>query len=236
MTVGRCLRISGLRKTVHVGFRRRPVEILKGSTSRSAPTTSSACWGPTAPARPRPQGRAGAHAAELGHRRARRPGLSHVGYLPENPYFYDYLSGASSSGSAPVCSASTRTRARPRRGAARRRRPGRGRRHPSAQVLQGHAPAHRHRPGAGQRPAAGAARRAHDRPRPGRAAWRSSASSRGCTSAARRCSSTRTSSATSHELCSRIAIMREGRVVWQGTVAEALRTAPTRSRTSSCRW
>ncbi len=25
-----------------------------------------------------------------------------------------------------------------------------------------------------------------------------------------------------HELCSRIAIMREGRVVWQGTVAEAL--------------
>jgi ABC-2 type transport system ATP-binding protein len=30
-----------------------------------------------------------------------------------------------------------------------------------------------------------------------------------------------------HELCSRIAIMREGRVVWQGAVAEALAEAPT---------
>ncbi len=30
-----------------------------------------------------------------------------------------------------------------------------------------------------------------------------------------------------HELCSRIAIMREGRVVWQGTVDEALAEAPT---------
>jgi ABC-2 type transport system ATP-binding protein len=30
-----------------------------------------------------------------------------------------------------------------------------------------------------------------------------------------------------HELCSRIAIMREGRVVWQGTVGEALDEAPT---------
>ena len=30
-----------------------------------------------------------------------------------------------------------------------------------------------------------------------------------------------------HELCSRIAIMREGRVIWQGTVPEALAKAPT---------
>jgi ABC-2 type transport system ATP-binding protein len=30
-----------------------------------------------------------------------------------------------------------------------------------------------------------------------------------------------------HELCSRIAIMREGRVVWRGTVPEALADSPT---------
>ena len=30
-----------------------------------------------------------------------------------------------------------------------------------------------------------------------------------------------------HELCSRIAIMREGRVVWRGAVAEAIGGAPT---------
>ena len=30
-----------------------------------------------------------------------------------------------------------------------------------------------------------------------------------------------------HELCSRIAIMRDGRVVWQGAVAEALDEAPS---------
>ena len=30
-----------------------------------------------------------------------------------------------------------------------------------------------------------------------------------------------------HELCSRIAIMRDGRVIWQGTVDEALDEAPS---------
>ena len=30
-----------------------------------------------------------------------------------------------------------------------------------------------------------------------------------------------------HELCSRIAIMREGRVIWEGAVAEALDEAPS---------
>jgi len=88
------LRASDLHKTVHVGFRRRKVVILKGVDLEVRPndvfgllgpngagktTTVKVCLGLMRPS---------AGTVELG-----LPGVSHVGYLPENPYFYDYLSG-----------------------------------------------------------------------------------------------------------------------------------------------
>jgi len=91
---GSALRVSDLHKTVHVGFRRQKVVILKGVDLEVRPndvfgllgpngagktTTVKVCLGLMRPS---------AGAVELGV-----PGVSHVGYLPENPYFYDYLSG-----------------------------------------------------------------------------------------------------------------------------------------------
>jgi ABC-2 type transport system ATP-binding protein len=88
------LHVSDLHKTVHVGFRRQKVVILKGVDLEVRPndvfgllgpngagktTTVKVCLGLMRPT---------AGTVELGV-----PGVSRVGYLPENPYFYDYLSG-----------------------------------------------------------------------------------------------------------------------------------------------
>jgi ABC-2 type transport system ATP-binding protein len=88
------LRVGDLHKTVHVGFRRQKVVILKGVDLEVRPndvfgllgpngagktTTVKVCLGLMRPT---------AGTVELGV-----PGVAHVGYLPENPYFYDYLSG-----------------------------------------------------------------------------------------------------------------------------------------------
>jgi ABC-2 type transport system ATP-binding protein len=88
------LHISGLRKTVHVGFRRHPVEILRGVDLKVDKGAVFGLLGPNGAGKTttikvalglmRPS----SGAVELGVE-----GLSHVGYLPENPYFYDYLSG-----------------------------------------------------------------------------------------------------------------------------------------------
>ena len=201
----------------------------KGSTSRSTPTTCSACSGPTAPARrppsrsrwgscgPRPARSSWASRASRTSATCRRTRTS----TTTSP-------GASSSGSARGCSGSTRARRRERVEALLRDVGLRARgRHAPAQVLQGHAAARRHRPGAHQRPRAGAARRADDRPRPGRAASRSSASSRACTSAARRCSSTRTSSATCTSCARASPSCATAASRGPGTVDEALAEAPT---------
>ena len=87
--------ISGLRKTVHVGFRRRPVEILKGVDLQVGPNDVFGLLGPNG------AGKTTTVKVALGLMRPTSgsvelgvPGLSHVGYLPENPYFYDYLSGS----------------------------------------------------------------------------------------------------------------------------------------------
>jgi ABC-2 type transport system ATP-binding protein len=92
--VQNALRVRGLHKSVHVGFRRQKVVILKGVDLEVRPndvfgllgpngagktTTVKVCLGLMRPT---------AGTVELGV-----PGVSHVGYLPENPYFYDYLSG-----------------------------------------------------------------------------------------------------------------------------------------------
>jgi ABC-2 type transport system ATP-binding protein len=88
------VRISGLCKTVHVGFRRRPVPILKGVDLTVGPNDVYGLLGPNG------AGKTTTVKVVLGLMRPTSgtvslgvPGLSDVGYLPENPYFYDYLSG-----------------------------------------------------------------------------------------------------------------------------------------------
>jgi ABC-2 type transport system ATP-binding protein len=79
---------------VHVGFRRRPVEILKGVDLTVGPNDVYGLLGPNG------AGKTTTVKVALGLMRPTSgsvalgvDGLSHVGYLPENPYFYDYLSG-----------------------------------------------------------------------------------------------------------------------------------------------
>ena len=94
MTLDTAVRISGLRKTVRVGFRRKPVEILKGVDLTVGPNDVFGLLGPNGAGKTTTVKialglmRPSSGSVELGV-----PGLSHVGYLPENPYFYDYLSG-----------------------------------------------------------------------------------------------------------------------------------------------
>jgi len=88
------IEISGLRKTVHVGFRRRAVEILKGVDLSVGPNDVFGLLGPNGAGKTTTIKVAlGLMKPSGGHVRLAVGGLQSVGYLPENPYFYDYLSG-----------------------------------------------------------------------------------------------------------------------------------------------
>ncbi len=94
MTGPSALRVSDLHKTVHVGFRRREVAILNGVDLEVHPNDVFGLLGPNG------AGKTTTVKVTLGLMRPTTgsvelgvPGVSHVGYLPENPYFYDYLSG-----------------------------------------------------------------------------------------------------------------------------------------------
>jgi ABC-2 type transport system ATP-binding protein len=94
LTPAPALQISGLHKTVHVGFRRRTLEILKGVDLEVARGDVFGLLGPNG------AGKTTTVKVALGLMRPSSgtvemgvAGLSQVGYLPENPYFYDYLSG-----------------------------------------------------------------------------------------------------------------------------------------------
>jgi ABC-2 type transport system ATP-binding protein len=88
------VRVAGLHKTVHEGFRRRRVDILRGVDLTVGRGDVVGLLGPNG------AGKTTTIKCVLGLMRPSKgdvslglPGLTHVGYLPENPYFYDYLSG-----------------------------------------------------------------------------------------------------------------------------------------------
>ena len=220
--------VSGLHKTVAVGFLRRKVEILKGvdlvvnrsevfgllgPNGAGKTTTVKVALGLMRPT---------AGSVQLGVE-----GLGRVGYLPENPYFYDYLSGREFLGfCARLFGLDT---------AARHERVDELLRDVS---LEGAADTHLRKYSKGMLQRIGIAQalindpelvlldepmtgldpvgrvevkriieRLHDR---GKTVMFNSHILSDV-----------------HELCSRIAIMREGRVVWEGAVAEALDEAPS---------
>ncbi len=86
--------LSGVNKTVHVGFLRKRLDILSGVDLVVRANEVVGLLGPNG------AGKTTAVKVALGLMRPTSgtvslgvPGLRHVGYLPENPYFYDYLSG-----------------------------------------------------------------------------------------------------------------------------------------------
>ena len=113
-------------------------------------------------------------AAILGHRVRETAFRRDVGFLPENPYFYDFLTGREILHFyARLSGVSGASRARARRGAAGARLAQPRRRCAAPHLLEGDAPAHRHRPGAGPRSAGRVPRRADERARSDSAARRS---------------------------------------------------------------
>jgi len=88
------LSLRGVTKAVHVGFRRRRLDILRGVDLDVAAGDVYGLLGPNGAGKTTTVKvalglmRPSSGSIELGI-----PGLSRVGYMPENPYFYDYLSG-----------------------------------------------------------------------------------------------------------------------------------------------
>jgi ABC-2 type transport system ATP-binding protein len=88
------LDVRDVRKTVRVGFRRKRSEILKGVTFIVRPNDVFGLLGPNGAGKTTTVKTVlGLMKPDAGSVEIGVPGLAHVGYLPENPYFYDYLSG-----------------------------------------------------------------------------------------------------------------------------------------------
>ena len=220
--------VSGLRKTVAVGFRRRKVEILKGVDLVVHHSEVFGLLGPNG------AGKTTTVKVALGPDEADRRqvrlgvgGLADVGYLPENPYFYDYLSGREFLG---FCA-----RLFELDGATRHERVEQLLRDVGLEAAAACICASIRRaccsasasPRRWSTTRARAARRADDGPRSGRPRRGEAHHRAASTSGARRCMFNSHILSDVHELCSRIAIMRGGRVVWQGAVDEALDEAPS---------
>jgi ABC-2 type transport system ATP-binding protein len=220
--------ISGLRKTVHVGFRRRPVEILKGVDLLVDPNDVFGLLGPNG------AGKTTTVKVALGLMRPSSgtvvlgvPGLSHVGYLPENPYFYDYLSGREFLG---FCARLFGLDADTRSGRVEELLGDVGLRAAADTHLRKYSKGMLQRIGIAQALVNDPQLVLLDEPMTGLDPVGRVEVKRIIQSLHDRGKTVLFNShilSDVHELCSRIAIMREGRVVWQGTVAEAMDGAPT---------
>jgi ABC-2 type transport system ATP-binding protein len=222
------VRVSALCKTVHVGFRRRPVEILKGVDLTVDPNDVYGLLGPNG------AGKTTTVKVALGLMRPTSgsvalgvEGLSQVGYLPENPYFYDYLSGREFLG---FCARLFAVDAD-----SRRQRVDRLLRDVS---LEQAADTHLRKYSKGMLQRIGIAQALInepelvllDEPMTGLDPVGRVEVKRIIEKLHERGKTVLFNShilSDVHELCSRIAIMREGRVVWEGAVGEALDEAPS---------
>jgi ABC-2 type transport system ATP-binding protein len=87
--------VDDLRKTLVVGFRRRKVEILKGVSFTVREGDVFGLLGPNGAGKTTTLKTViGLMRPSSGSIALKVDGLGELGYLPENPYFYDYLSGA----------------------------------------------------------------------------------------------------------------------------------------------
>ena len=88
------LTIAGLHKEVRVGFRRRRVEILKGVDLEVLDGDVYGLLGPNGAGKTTTvKTVVGLMRPTVGSVQLGVDGRQQIGYLPENPYFYDYLSG-----------------------------------------------------------------------------------------------------------------------------------------------
>ena len=198
--------VRDLRKTYRTPFRRKKVEALRGVTFTVERGQIFGFVGPNGAGKTttirtlmgliRPDRR---HARRSSATRSRAaPRGSSVGFLPEAPYFYDYLTVGE------LLDLAGRLFGLPR-GVRKKRADeliekvglGRARAAEPQEVQQGHAAARRPRAGADERPRAGRARRADERPRSDRPQGGPRPHPRAARSAARPCSSRRTSCPTS---------------------------------------
>ncbi len=220
--------VDGLHKTVHVGFSRRRVDILKGVDLTVLRNDTFGLLGPNGAGKTTTVKcilglmRPSAGSVALGV-----PGLGHIGYLPENPYFYDYLSGREFLG---MCA-----RLFALHGDERRRRVD----DLLGQVgLQAAADTHLRKYSKGMLQRIGIAQALVndpelvllDEPMTGLDPVGRVEVKRIIEELHERGKTVLFNShilSDVHELCSRIAIMREGCVAWQGTVAEALDESPS---------
>jgi ABC-2 type transport system ATP-binding protein len=227
-TAAPAVRVRDLRKTVRVGFRARRVEILKGVDFEVRRGDVFGLLGPNG------AGKTTSIKVVLGLMRPTSgeasigvEGLERVGYLPENPYFYDYLSGREFLG---FCAHLFGLDARLRRERvdALLRDVG----------LEASADVHLRKYSKGMLQRVGIAQALVndpelvllDEPMTGLDPVGRVEVKRIIQGLRERGKTVLFNShilSDVHELCSRIAIMREGRVVWQGAVAEALAEAPT---------
>jgi len=228
VTTAPALHISDLHKTVHTGFRRRAVEILKGVDLQVAPGAVFGLLGPNG------AGKTTTVKVALGLMRPTSgavdlgvESLSHVGYLPENPYFYDYLSGREFLGfCARLFGLDAEVRQERVEGLL------------GDVGLEAAADTHLRKYSKGMLQRIGIAQALVndpelvllDEPMTGLDPVGRVEVKRIIESLHERGKTVLFNShilSDVHELCSRIAIMREGRVVWQGTVPEALADAPS---------
>jgi ABC-2 type transport system ATP-binding protein len=228
VTATPALKASGLCKTVHVGFRRRPIKILNGVDLTVDPNDVYGLLGPNG------AGKTTTVKVVLGLMRPTSgsvalgvSGLTHVGYLPENPYFYDYLSGREFMG---LCARLFALDAGERRRRVDQLLADVGLTQAADTHLRKYSKGMLQRVGIAQALVNDPDLVLLDEPMTGLDPVGRVEVKRIIQDLHERGKTVLFNShilSDVHELCTHIAIMREGRVVWQGPVAEALDEAPT---------